>query len=94
MADEGRDTEERQDVGEQRTERIRRKRRTIRSSTTRLLNQIDVELLKEDPDVGRVRKMLAVLFAKEDSLCELDRVMEEHTSLDEVEAEIELAEEY
>lgn len=92
MADEDRDTK--LDVGKQRTERLKRKRRTIRSSTTKLLNQIDVELLKEDPDVGRGRKMLAMLSAKEDSFCEPDGVMEEHASLEDVEAEIELAGEY
>lgn len=58
------------------------------------MNQTDVELLKEDPDVGCVREMLAMLSAKEDSLCELDCVMEEHTSLEDVEVEIELAGEY
>lgn len=82
------------DIGEQRVERLRKKLGTITSSTTRLLNQIDVELSKEDLDVGRVREMLAVLSAKEDSFCELGRAMEEHMALDEVEAEIELSEDY
>lgn len=54
----------------------------------RLLNQIGVELMKDDPDVSHAREMLAVLSAKEDSL------LEEHTSLEDVEAETELAEEY
>ncbi|KAK0150106.1 hypothetical protein N1851_009131 [Merluccius polli] len=96
MADEARDTEEQQllDGVEQLVEKSKRKRRTIRSSTTRLLNQIDGEVSKRDPDIGRVREMLAVLSAKEDSLRELDRIAEEHTSLDDVEAEIELAEDY
>ena len=49
---------------------------------------------ERDPDIGRVRAMLAVLSAKEDSLRQLDRIAEEHTSLDNVEAEIELAEDY
>lgn len=35
-----------------------------------------------------------MLSAKEDSLCELDCLMEEHMPLEDVEAEIELAEEY
>ncbi|KAL7881123.1 hypothetical protein SRHO_G00033770 [Serrasalmus rhombeus] len=93
MADE--ESEERPLVAEQ-GERARRKRRTIRSSTTRLINQIDVELRKEDEqrDLNRVREMLAVLLSKEDSLRELDNIVEEHTSLEDVEAEIELAEEY
>ncbi|XP_059418644.1 uncharacterized protein LOC132153278 [Carassius carassius] len=85
--------EERPTVVEQ-YERCKRKRRTIRSSTTRLLNQIDVELLKEDKDIDRVWDMLAVLSAMEDSLRELDSIVEKHTSLEDVEAEIELAEEY
>lgn len=77
-------------------ERARRKRRTIRSSTTRLINQIDVELRKEaaQRDFNRVREMLAVLAVKEESLCELDKIVEEHTPLDDVEAETELAEDY
>ncbi|KAL7824555.1 hypothetical protein SRHO_G00098440 [Serrasalmus rhombeus] len=93
MADE--ESEERPLVAEQ-GERARRKRQTIRTSTTRLINQIDVELQKEDEqrDLNRVREMLAVLLAKEDSLRELDNIVEEHTSLEDVEAEIELAEEY
>ncbi|KAK0136087.1 hypothetical protein N1851_028020 [Merluccius polli] len=96
MADEARDTEEQQllDDVEQLVEKSKRKRRTIRSSTTRLLNQIDGEVSKRDPDIGRVREMLAVLSAKEDSLRELDRIAEEQTSLDDVEVEIELAEDY
>lgn len=56
-----------------------------------MLNQTDGEVSKKDPDIGHVREMLAVLSAKEDSLRELDRIAEEHTSL---EAEIELAEDY
>lgn len=88
-------TDERPLAAEQ-GERARRKRRTIRSSTTRLINQIDNELRKEaqQRDLNRVREMLAVLSAKEDSLRELDKIVEEHTSLEDVEAEIELAEEY
>lgn len=34
-----------------------------------LLNQIDAELLKEDPNIGRVREMLAVLSAKKKTAC-------------------------
>lgn len=91
MADEDRD-EERLDEVEHPTEKSKKKRRIIRSSTTRLLNQIDGELLKDDPDISRVREMLAVLSAKEDSLRELDHIVEEHTLLKDVEVEIELAE--
>jgi hypothetical protein len=80
--------------GVKQLDRSKRKRWAIQSSTTRLLNQINVELLKEDKDIDRVRDMLAVLSAKEDSLRELDSVVEDHTSLVDVEAEIELAEEY
>lgn len=60
MGDE--DNEERL-AGVEQLERSKRKRWTIRSSTTRLLNQINVELLKEDKDIDRVRDMLAVLSA-------------------------------
>lgn len=87
-------SDEERPTGVEQYERSKKKRRTIRSSTTRLLNQIDVELLKEDKDIDRVRDMLAVLSAKEDSLRELDSIVEKHTSLEDVEAEIELAEEY
>lgn len=68
-------------------ERMKRKGRTIRSSTTRLMNQIDVELLKEERDINRVQDMLAVLSAKEDSLRELDSIVEEHTLLEDVDVE-------
>lgn len=88
MADEDRDNKGQLEGREQLTERSKRKCRTIRSSTTRLLNQIDAELLKEDPNVGRVQEMLAILSAKEDGLRELDRVVEEHTLLEDAEAEI------
>ena len=92
MADE--DGEERPVAVEQ-AERAKRKRWTIRSSTTRLLNRIDVELLKEQEqrDINCVREMLAVLSAKEDTLRELDSIVEQHTPLDNVEEEIDLAEE-
>lgn len=55
---------------------------------------MDAELLKDDAETERVREMLAVLSAKEDSLSLLDQEIEEFTPLDDVEAETELAEEY
>ncbi len=90
-----RETKRQLDNEEQGTERMKQKWHTVESSTTRLLNQIDKELMKDDhPDVGLIQVMLAILSAKENSLGELDQDMEELTSMEEVEADIELAEEY
>ena len=58
-------------------ERMRRKRGTIRGATTRILNQIDVEISQSNPDTDHLSTLLELLSAKEDSLFELDRGIEQ-----------------
>ena len=75
-------------------ERMRRKRGTIRGATTRILNQIDVEISQSNPDTDHLSTLLELLSAKEDSLFELDRGIEQLTPLDGLEAEIACTEDY
>ena len=85
MTDEERKTE---------MERMKRKRATIRGTTTRLLNQIDGEMNNPDPDVENLSTLLDMLAAKEEILLEMDYGMEQLTSLDDLEQEIETTEDY
>ncbi|KAM9541238.1 polypeptide N-acetylgalactosaminyltransferase 9-like isoform 3-T3 [Salvelinus alpinus] len=76
------------------TERMRRKRGTIRGATTRILNQIDVEISQSNPDTDHLSTLLELLLAKENSLFELDGGIEQLTPLDGLEAEIACTEDY
>ncbi|CAI5682672.1 unnamed protein product [Oreochromis niloticus] len=75
-------------------ERTKRKRGTIRGATTRLVHQIDSEMAKPDPDTDHLSTLLEMLSAKELSLYALDSEIERKTALDDLEMEIESAEEY
>lgn len=75
-------------------ERTKRKRGTIRGATTRLVHQIDSEMAKPDLDTDYLSTLLEMLSAKELSLCALDSEIERKTALDDLEMEIESAEEY
>ena len=78
----------------ERTEWIKKKRRTIRASTTKLLSRIEEEVSKELPDCDKLREMLSILSAKEDSLTDLDKGIEDETPTDELEAEIASTQDY
>ncbi|KAG1927518.1 hypothetical protein F2P79_024188 [Pimephales promelas] len=78
----------------ERLERLHRKRRAVRGSTTRLLQDIETEVSKEDPVVDRLCELLAMLSAKEETLLELDHEIEEHTDVEDLENEVVDAEEY
>eukprot|EP00063_Salmo_salar_P041567 XP_014016402.1 PREDICTED: mitogen-activated protein kinase 4-like isoform X2 [Salmo salar] len=75
-------------------ERMRRKQGTIRGATTRILNQIDVEITQSNSDTDHLSTLLELLSAKEDSLSELDRGIEQLTPLDGLEVEIACMEDY
>ena len=75
-------------------ERLRRKRGAIRGNTTRLLNNIDAELAKPDADMDQLSTLVDMLSAKEDNLLELDKEVERHTALDDLENEVETTEDY
>ena len=75
-------------------ERLRRKRGTNRGASTRILNQIDVEIIQSSPDTDHLSTLLELLSAKEDSLLDLDRGIEQLTPLDGLEAEIACTEDY
>lgn len=77
----------------ERLERLLRKRRAVRGSTTRLLQDIETEVGKDDPIVDRLCELLALLSAKEETLLELDREIE-CTEIDDLENEVVDAEEY
>ncbi|KAG1953542.1 hypothetical protein F2P79_010032 [Pimephales promelas] len=78
----------------ERLERLLGKRRAVRGSTTRLSQDIETEVSKEDPVVDRLCELLAVLSAKEETLLELDPEIEEHTDAEDLENEVVDAEEY
>ena len=74
--------------------RLIKKRGAVRGATTRLLQSINTELKKEEQDVGHLRELLANLSAKETTLIDLDKGIEQKIGLDDLEAEITNAEEY
>ncbi|XP_056094778.1 uncharacterized protein LOC130073406 [Rhinichthys klamathensis goyatoka] len=78
----------------ERLERLLRKRRAVRGSTTRLLQDVETEVGKEDPIVDRLCELLALLSAKEETLLELNREIQECTEMDDLENEVVNAEEY
>ncbi|XP_026063123.1 uncharacterized protein LOC113046525 [Carassius auratus] len=78
----------------ERLERLIRKRRAVRASTTRLLQDIETEVDKEDPVIERLRELLALLSEKGETLLELDVGIEEGTDTDDLENEIADVEDY
>lgn len=76
-------------------ERVKRKRSTIRSLTTRLLHKIEKELSAEPMNVADLEDALSQLSVKENLLTDLDQEIEHAiTDLDELEVEITGAQEY
>ncbi|RXN21761.1 mitogen-activated kinase 4-like isoform X2 [Labeo rohita] len=75
-------------------ERMKKKRKTIRSSATKLLTNLEEEIKNEEPDCDKLRELLSMLSVKEESLVELDRGIENETSTDDLEGEIASALEY
>lgn len=59
--------------------RTKRIRGAVRSATTRLLNKIDGELTKEEPDLYTLEEFMKRLISKEQSLIEYDRDIEAAT---------------
>ena len=78
----------------ERTERIKKKRGTIRASTTKLLSRIEEEVSKQLPDCDKLREMLSILSTKEESLADLDKGIEDETPMDELEAEVASTQDY
>ena len=78
----------------ERFERMKRKRGTIRTSTTKLLTRIEEEVSKNVPDCDELREMMSVLSTKEESLMDLDKSIEDETSTDELETEIANTQDY
>lgn len=77
-----------------RYERMRRKRGTIRASTTKLITRIEEQVRKDEPNSDRLREMLTLLSNKEESLLDLDKSIEDETPTDDLEAEIENTQDY
>lgn len=78
----------------ERLERLLRKRRAVRGSTTRLLQDIETEVGKEDLIVDRLSELLALLSAKEEMLLKLDHETENCTEIEDLENEVVDAEAY
>ena len=78
----------------ERFERMKRKRGTIRTSTTKLLTRIEEEVSKYLPDCDKLREIMSVLSTKEESLMDLDKSIEDGTSTDELETEIANTQDY
>lgn len=74
--------------------RTKRIRGAVRSATTRLLNKIDGELLKENPDLYVLEEFMEQLISKEQSLNEYDRDIEAAANEDDLDEEINTAIEY
>lgn len=75
-------------------ERMRRKRGTIRTSTTKLLTRLEEEINKDNADCEQLRELLSLLSTREESLSELDKHIEDETPTDELEDEVESTQEY
>ena len=78
----------------ERGERMKRKRGTIRTGTSKLLTRLEEEVSKDPPDCEKLREMLSLLSTKEEVLMDLDKGIEDVTPLDELDMEIAAAQEY
>ena len=79
---------------EEQLERLIRKRGAMRGATTKLLQSFNTELNEDNVDVGRLRELLANLSVKEETLLDLDRVIEQGIATADLVAEITNTEEY
>lgn len=75
-------------------ERLKRKRSTIRTATTKLLTRLEDEVGKESPDMDRLREFLSVLSSKEEILLDLDKRIEDETSIEDLDTEITNSQDY
>ncbi|KAL1444437.1 hypothetical protein MTO96_029858 [Rhipicephalus appendiculatus] len=73
-------------------DRIKRKRAVVRTSTTKLLN--DIAAMEDDASLGELEEKINLLTLKEDSLKELDREIENGVEDDALEEEIACSENY
>ncbi|XP_037502495.1 uncharacterized protein LOC119376894 [Rhipicephalus sanguineus] len=71
-------------------DRIKRKRAVVRTSTTKLLN--DIATMEDDASLGELEEKINLLSLKEDSLKELDREIE--SGVEDLEEEIACSETY
>ena len=74
--------------------RLKRIRGVVRAATTRLLQKIDGELSKPEPDIYMLEEYMELLMSKEQSLVEHDRDIEAETQENELDDEINTALEY
>ncbi|KAL1484720.1 hypothetical protein MTO96_032415 [Rhipicephalus appendiculatus] len=73
-------------------DRIKLKRAVVRTSTTKLLN--DIAAMEDDASLGELEEKINLLTLKEDSLKELDREIENGVEDDALEEEISSSENY
>ncbi|KAL1414382.1 hypothetical protein MTO96_030363 [Rhipicephalus appendiculatus] len=73
-------------------DRIKRKRVVVRTSTTKLLN--DIAAMEDDASLGELEEKINLLTLKEDSLKQLDREIENGVEDDALEEEIACSENY
>lgn len=75
-------------------DRLKRRRAVVRTSITKLLNDIDVLLATEDTYHGELQEKFEFLLSKESTLKELDREMEAVVDCESIEEEMTGAEVY
>ncbi|CAJ1054995.1 mitogen-activated kinase 4-like isoform X2 [Xyrichtys novacula] len=77
-------------------ERMKKKRRAVRSSVSKLLARMEEETNKgeNERDYDSLREMLSLLTIKEGQLTEQDRGIEEKTVTEELDSELESSQEY
>ena len=75
-------------------DRRKKKRSSIRTAVTRLINKIDDKLVKERPDHDALEELLEQLILKEDYLTKMDLDVEEQTATEDIEDEVSRALEY
>lgn len=85
------DQEERK---EQMADRLKKKRTSVRASTTKIISKVDDELSKESPDPDLLEEFMEQLLLKEDLLDKLDEEVEEGTKTEDLEDEVARSLEY
>ncbi|XP_061750886.1 trichohyalin-like isoform X3 [Nerophis ophidion] len=75
-------------------DRIKQKRNAIRRSARRIIDHIDSEMEKNEPDVAIMSTLREMLSTKEQSLIKLDREIELLSSLHDLELELDTSEQF
>ena len=66
-------------------DRLKKKRASIRASTTKILSKVDNALSREPPDPDLLEELMEQMLLKEECLDKIDGEIEEETKMDELE---------